>query len=689
MEPLSVSIARERSCLFVGRAAELAALDQWLATAEAPTRVFYVTGMGGIGKSTLLLQMLERARHRGVTGVWIDGRACTPTPVGFLAYLGAILGLGGRPTVDQVLASVLPTQPGGRFVWCVDNYEALQPLYGWLWESFLTGLPAVGQLLVVASRQALTDPWRTDPGWRPRVRHMPLDSWTPAEAAEYLQRVGIPARQIGALVRGTGGQPLAVALAADAFPLHPEAVDQVTQEAARQVSAALLRETAGTRLEPLLDVLTVVPEADPELFRRVLEESPSGEHLLALARLSFVQALASGFRLHDVARQHLLADLRERDAERFRRLRRQAVQVLIRRLDTARKERRRSIAASLLTVCADTLPSDDAYATLSASFAGSLRTATPRDLPALHPLADGWGRQPFELRGGRRYRDLLTQVVERFPQGVRVVLGERGEPLAFLATVLLYDRSVALLDAVEPGALARHLPEEYHRLATLPADAADTYLALMVGVTGSGQDSSGPGLAEDELVGLLMRDGLAHLGEGARALLTATHPALQHLLGRLGFIERQDVKPPGASEPPPGRLYELDLRGGRFGPWVLSFLEETDGPAVGPGKTEALSAPALRNLLKAWHDPATWQLSPVPAVLHMDGPSLRAKFQKIFEGQERPPLPFTARDAELLRQTFVHERAPDLIASDLHLSRATYYRHLMRALERLAAALSF
>lgn len=679
MEPLAISIASERRRLFVGRAAELSTLDSWLGEPDAPTRLFHVTGMGGIGKSTLLRRMFERARAERVPGIWIDGRATSATPAGFLAYLAAMLDFPGRLTLDRLRAGGLAPRLSRRAIWCVDNYEALEPLHEWLWEAIFPELPERGHLVVLASRAISAATWRTDPGWRSRVCHLPLEPWSPAEAAEYLRRVGIPEGHIDPLVGATGGQPLAVALAADAFLTRAQPLEEATLAATREVSAFLMREAAGRKLEPLLEVLAVVPEADRALFRQVADEPPSDEQLLALGRLSFVQPTGGGFRLHDVARHHLLIDLRKRDPGRFRVLRHRAVHALMARLDSAHRRTRRAIAAALLTISADTLPSVDAYATLNLPDAGRIRPATPADFPHLHQLVDQWGQQPFILREQGDYHRVLDWWAHHWPQWVRVVQDSQGRPLALLAYVLCHRETVAVLDQLVPGALAMNYPRESAHWTGLETDEADTYVTLMAGAS----DQS-PEMSRRILIGALMRDALAHLGEGARAFCRITNPDLRRLLVGLGFRQLTAAETGQADPSLPGHVYELDLRDGRFGPWLLSFLLKTDGEAMPP---RALPAADLRELLRGWHVAATWR-NTNPLFAGYDGRSVRRQLERILTGQHPLPPPFSREDQKLLLETYVYLRPAERIAAELHVSRATYYRHLARALERLAAALA-
>ena len=78
---------------FVGRIKELTTLERWFNHPEAPLTIFSITGMGGIGKSSLLSEMLSVSRNRGATAIWMDGRSCGGTPSVFMDYLSSTLGL--------------------------------------------------------------------------------------------------------------------------------------------------------------------------------------------------------------------------------------------------------------------------------------------------------------------------------------------------------------------------------------------------------------------------------------------------------------------------------------------------------------------------------------------------------------------------------------------------------------------
>ena len=712
LEKLHDAHTREWEHLFVGRQRELAAVDQWLATAQAPTCVFSVTGMGGIGKSTLVRQIVERARRAGATAVWIDGRACTRTPAGFLQCLLTVLDVGPELAQAPRRVAAFVRAAGPRTVWCVDNYEELEALDGWFREGFLAELPTRGHLVVLASRQRLLEGWHTNPVWRKRVRAFPLEPFSRAEAREYLRRAGVREQNIEHLVRQTGGLPLALSVAADAYTRRAPLGAVVGEAAMEVVSANLLREVAGEELARVLDVLACVPEADAEMLGRVLGKPVPLRLLVALTRLSFVQPTATGFRLHEVAQRFLMAELRQRDPAQFRRTRRRVVAVLLERLAEASPAARGAIAAALLAVCADALPSVASYAILSATPLGPIRAAQKDDLPVLLQLLRGWGRQPFLLDEPEAYARLLTRLVHDFPESCRVVAGSDGRPAGFLCAVLLSRETVACLDAVAPGALERHLPDEYKHLASLAPEHADTYLALMLG-----RDLYHKEYTSQELVGLSIRDGLAHLGEGTRALVGGTNPDLVRLLSGLGFVPYvSTLKAPGAAGVPgpasangrdsaavsarhkprdgaglqagPERLFVLDLRDGRFGPWVVSLLQVVDGPGADFVSRTLVPLSELRRLLLALHDADAWRSSPLPAVLGWEPDALREQLLRMVTGRGPLPPPLTDYDRAVLEGAAWRGLSPVAAAAQLHVSRATYYRHLERAVKRLHQALT-
>jgi hypothetical protein len=93
----------------------------WLTQKAAPTEVLFISGMGGIGKSALMLQFLNMAQDENVLCIWLDGRVCTETPAGFLESLHASL-----PNIPDIVSDMSRQ----RTLLCIDNYDYLHKIEG-------------------------------------------------------------------------------------------------------------------------------------------------------------------------------------------------------------------------------------------------------------------------------------------------------------------------------------------------------------------------------------------------------------------------------------------------------------------------------------------------------------------------------------------------------------------------------
>ena len=280
MRSMSTAVTDERLKLFVGRTNECDALGAWLTNPDAPTRIIALIGMGGIGKSTLLIRLLQLAQeHAAVTG-WVDARTCYRTPRGFVEAL--------PPSYQEWLAANLPRP---KLVLGVDNFEELQVLEGWLREIFMGSMPDKNVLLIVASRNNLMEVWYTDLVWRPYIDVWPLSGFSDVEVDDFLTRrsVSNPTR-IKNLIGPAANHPLALALVSDAMARYNgEDVSEIQNLVVETLSGRFIREIANEDLQPLIDVLTLLAESNQDLLQRVLQRRvPVGQYH-ALMQLSFVQ----------------------------------------------------------------------------------------------------------------------------------------------------------------------------------------------------------------------------------------------------------------------------------------------------------------------------------------------------------------------------------------------------------------
>jgi hypothetical protein len=292
---------------FVGRERELAFFDS-LFVDDPPAQVVLVHGPGGIGKSTLLREVARRATRRGWATRLVEGRDLAPVPGEIESALGDV------STTPQPLI-------------LFDTYERMTAAGGWLRARLLPSLPA-RSVVVLAGRTAPEAGW-FEGGWERLSVELKLDP-LPEDAALSLVRAhgledGELTRQ---LIAWADGSPLALALAADAAHRDgnggswaPERIHEHPN-----LVQAILHRVARTELDHgNLDVAAVAAIAracDERMLRDVLPDVDPQAAYEWLRERTFAESVAGGVALHEIVRHAMRADLRARDAERDRELRR-------------------------------------------------------------------------------------------------------------------------------------------------------------------------------------------------------------------------------------------------------------------------------------------------------------------------------------------------------------------------------
>jgi hypothetical protein len=303
-----LAVRRRRS--FVGRDGELELVRAALDAAEPPFSVLWFTGPGGVGKTTLLDVVGERAAQAGSYVVRLDGRDVSGSPQAVLEALGDAL---GTPVVDQ--ASVAPP---GRLVVLIDAYERLGGLDDWLRTWLLPRLP-LSSLTVVAGRDPPGPAWRADPGWRDLLRVVALRNLDQETSRRYLRRCGVAEEMHDRLVDITHGHPLALSLLADVVVRGGE----VTVNALRpDLVGTLVRRFVDVvpvgRQRRALEVCALARVTTEPLLRDTLGVDDASEIFAWLRDLSFVESGPDGVFPHDLARDVLDADLRWRDPQGYK-----------------------------------------------------------------------------------------------------------------------------------------------------------------------------------------------------------------------------------------------------------------------------------------------------------------------------------------------------------------------------------
>lgn len=663
MNPLSSRISDERHHLFVGRAVERRFVNQWLDHPDSVTSVAAITGIGGVGKSALLLHLLQVAQNVGVMTAWVDGRTCVRTPRGFVESL---------PPAFARWRRTIAVKPQ-RLVLGIDNYESVQVLEAWFREIFLPELPELGVLVLLASRTNLMGRWMVDPGWRQRVNVWNLSPFTLKESLEFLQRQEWPPEEAISAHRLALGHPLSLAVMVEGRRRLGRGPQEMADNVHDTLSADLFREVTDPDLHLLVDALSVLMEANLDLLSRVTQQKISPAIYRALRALSFVKPTTGGITLHDIAQKHLFEDLRRRDPTTFESIRQHALTALMREWDQADPSRQGGLAQHLLWLCRDVFEGVNTFADLSYNTADLQVTEyRSEDYDDACQFIATWGRQSFPVTVAQSLA-LFDVVVRQYPESIRVTRDPQGQPLAVFVALRLYDATLNLLRKFHPAFVTR-LMEAGLQIHPCPVDAATASLNVLIGI-----DQTQGDYTPEQILGVVARDQFSFQA-GILGLLLLANPNIKQLLVLMGYHE---IPFPVGNDPTlDEELFILDLRGCHFGRWIRQILAHAGSTPLLP-----FTAEDVRYFLAHWRDPSGLEGAHLAIALCLETEEVKMRILALFQ-DAKPPL--TAYDRTVFEMSYVHPSGHSWqIAQVLHVSRATLYRHQDQVIAHLTQALHF
>jgi AAA ATPase domain len=295
---------------FAGRDRELEFLDRCMDSEDPPASVVHISGPGGIGKSALLREVARRARARGFQVIACDGREYGPAPGVIEAAL--------RDAANQVRPLVI-----------LDSYERMAALDPYLRRELLPSLPD-RSLVVIAGRGHPDTGWFTG-GWESVTASLDLTVLKPREARDLLATHGLSDERVPAIIEWAEGSPLALALAADAATADPAwnaAAHPDRPEILRSLVHRLIDADLHDVRPSALGIAALARTTTPQLLRAVLPDEDAQSAYQQLSELTVSEPLGDGIALHDLVRKALLADLRRRNPELERDLRRRIIDYL-------------------------------------------------------------------------------------------------------------------------------------------------------------------------------------------------------------------------------------------------------------------------------------------------------------------------------------------------------------------------
>jgi DNA-binding winged helix-turn-helix (wHTH) protein len=324
---------RERAAgRFVGRELELGLLAPACAREPPAHALYFVHGPGGIGKSSLL-ERLRRMADGQIDVLSVNGSELMPTPQGVIDGIGAALGFAERPVTADAL--LVRWAARGRGVLLLDTFEVLDPVQGWLRDTWLPGLPA-GVSVVLAGRRPPDSRWSAHPLWGGAMRVVPLGMLDHGNCVRLIERHGAPARLCDALARRARGLPLAAVLLAAEAGRTGRAPVELGEELVRALTRRCLEHAPSAAHREAVLTCALARRADRELLGHLFGGEPAEALFDWLAAQGYVSASREGLRLHDLMREAVLSDNDWCDRDRFRALRRAVIRFLAARLRPGR-----------------------------------------------------------------------------------------------------------------------------------------------------------------------------------------------------------------------------------------------------------------------------------------------------------------------------------------------------------------
>jgi AAA ATPase domain len=625
---------------FVGRRRELDLFDRSFVD-DPPVNVVLVHGPAGIGKSTLLREVVRRGERCGWRPRWIEGRDLLPLP-------------------DALEDALTGAREEERPLIVVDSYERMTALGGYLRRSVLPSLPERA-IVVVAGRAVPEASWFAG-GLETVVRELELGGLSREESRDLLRLAGVEDEGlVREAVAWSGGSPLALALTAEPG-VRWRPASEGGGPADPGVVRALVRRLAGSELEgaqfAVLGVAAIARLTTVDLLRHVVPETDAESAYQWLASRTFTEPLGDGVTLHDLVGKALRADLRRRDPNRQRELRRRIADYL----------HARAVAGNLLF---------------------SVDLAHLIENPAIR-----WG---YSWEGSGRYR--IDSVRPGDDEAVRAVLAQRSHGGWWPLLARFFDEAPARIGIArdQEDRLAGYLVSVTPRNA--PSFAADDPLLGPWLAHARSRSPGGNAVLWHDAVDLAER------GSGVQAMLGVagimqsglTNPRLAYLPIHPGLPEALEfARVLGARH-----VSELDLElagvrvechlldygpGGLLGAQRDVVYAELGLPAPHP---PPIDVEVVRQALRDLGVPSRLAASELASGDALDerAESVRALLADAAEHAFGETV-----DERLSRRVLVRgylDPAPShqLAAKELNLSRSAYFRRLKMAVERIAAHL--
>jgi len=323
----------------VGREREISIFLEWLAAEPSTGCILSLYGTGGVGKSYLLDEFRRLCEAADVRFLLVDCRRFSGNPFDFCMQLLRSLRyptdqlsdrrMDIRDLTEICLEEIHKAAAERRVVLALDTFEEIGELENWLREKMLTEFSSEVRT-IISGRFPLQGAWLASPAWRHLIVHLPLAGLEYDAVKQYLSRSGIDREE---MVRHTWtrtkGHPLTLSLFVSTTLIQP--LRQFPSSAVSHIFAHVVRvwlkEVPDDEIRELVEATAIMRHFNQELLSFVLDKRISTAQFQALTDHSFIRKVDSGWMIHDMLRDAIGYNLRQRAPEYYDQLWKRCIQI--------------------------------------------------------------------------------------------------------------------------------------------------------------------------------------------------------------------------------------------------------------------------------------------------------------------------------------------------------------------------
>jgi len=582
---------------FVGREPLLKAFRNGL-NQKRSWQILNIYGPTGIGKSTLIHQFQELASQQEIETIHLDiNHANGSSELLTEQFCDAL-----NPHValsSYSLPACLYTLNNNDKESCVlflDNYDSAGSLNIWLREQLLAHLPA-NCMVVISSRTPLEQWWGGNFEWNRLIYPMELTNLDYEDSYQYLQLNGVDSnRLIKQAWHYSDGLPLALSLIATVVEREgPAAINDIPQrqDVINQLVHYWFQEIANDSLKQLIEAASVVRRFNLDLLGDLMQTPVDSSLFDQLTNTSFVKNHPPGWALHELIRETLSRNLKNKSPAQFNQMRARALHYFGRMaVNPGSQYERTQALQELFYMLGDGLVKAAVYDSETPQ-ANTLfmETASPADLVDIESYMDDWRLNRTNLTGTK------IELYDRDSQSINSqwVAAETNEPelLNFPELITHMPGSVRLLrdtqhhlrglaiifpihngtiEALSQQPVTQHffnqLSDGERQALNTPASAVENWFVRLVDVH-RGDDH--------EARAALFRDLTAMLIRPARFITSTPLPFYQALLTGFGFSQNEMTHHDDFGTERLAPFFTLDLRGERFAYYLSQMIAQQTG----------------------------------------------------------------------------------------------------------------